>query len=247
MPIIKLSSSSINSIVKKIEEIFDLVKARLFGRAGKTLTISFERSKSLPGLYEQALRESGGIPSSETLENLINASTNYIDSLKLKAVNQVVKNIESHISSGVEVTPETVASSINETWDTVSSQLETIVNTELEAAKNVGILDGIVRSNAAVGVDDPVICFIPSRDISTVCDECVKIHLMPDKITPRCWYLSEVSAGYHTKGEDRPSVHELHPNGRCAMTSVLPGYGFVNGKISFIAHGHNELKKQRNE
>jgi hypothetical protein len=80
------------------------------------------------------------------------------------------------------------------------------------------------------------------------CDECKRIHLMPDKITPRAWKLSEVSAGYHKKGENFPCMSDLHPHGRCTMVTILPGYGFdADGKVTYITHGYDILKEQRGE
>jgi hypothetical protein len=245
MPIIKLPNSTVKKITNRIEEIFDLVKGKLLNRPGKSLTISYERTRSLPGLYEQTLRESGGLPDSETLENLINSATNYIDALKLRSINQVVKKLEGVLSSGDIITTETISEALNEVWDGVSSHLNTIVDTELQAAKTVGILDGITRANASIGIDDPVVVFIPSKDITTVCEECIKIHLMPDRITPRAWYMSEVSGGYHIRGEDRPSIYELHPNGRCHMTTILPGWGFKSGVLDYIGSGYNIIADQR--
>jgi hypothetical protein len=79
------------------------------------------------------------------------------------------------------------------------------------------------------------------------CDFCRKIHLLPDNITPRVWLSSEVETGYHIKNSDRPCWSGLHPNERCALTSLLPGFGFSkDGRVTWIGQGHNELEYQRN-
>ena len=64
--------------------------------------------------------------------------------------------------------------------------------------------------------------------------------------SPRLWKLSELSGGYHQRGQDFPSVMLLHPHCRCTMVMVPPGYGFdKKGHLTFVGLDHNELEKQR--
>lgn len=74
----------------------------------------------------------------------------------------------------------------------------------------------------------------------------MRLHVMEDGVTPRLWFLSEVSRGYHRKGDNVPSVHELHPHGRCIMTTILPGFGFdKEGRITYIDKEHDAIEHQR--
>ncbi len=84
----------------------------------------------------------------------------------------------------------------------------------------------------------------PVRD-GVLCEECIRLHLMPDKITPRLWYLSEVDHGYHQHGDDRPSISGEHPNCRCVLTTLVPGFGFRSGEIIWVKAGHQEIDVQR--
>ena len=71
---------------------------------------------------------------------------------------------------------------------------------------------------------------------------------MEDGITPRLWYLSEVGKGYHRKGENFPSILELHPHGRCYLTTLIEGFGFNSkGKVTYKKKGYSEIKRQRGE
>jgi hypothetical protein len=107
----------------------------------------------------------------------------------------------------------------------MATHVEAIVDTEASNARNVSLMDGIVRINAARGIDDPVVYFVVVRD-NVTCDECIKLHLLKDKRTPRVWKLSEVGQGYHKRGDDHPKIGGLHPHCRCTMVTLLPGFGF---------------------
>ena len=78
------------------------------------------------------------------------------------------------------------------------------------------------------------------------CDECTRLHMMPDGVTPKVWKLSDVGSGYHKKGQSQPKVGGLHPHCRCMLTHLLSGYGFdASGRVTYIAAGHDEYENQR--
>lgn len=245
MASVKIPRRVLKIIENKISDVFDSIKGKFLGpNVGKTLYLTYNKDLSLPGMYEAASREEGGIPQIETLDKLTDKSKNYLDALKSRTINKIVNKLESHVKEEQSVSVESVSAALKETLGQATSELKRIIETETQVAKNVGLLDGIVRSNSSMGIDDPVICFIPAKD-KEVCDECVKVHYMPDGATPRVWRLSEVSGGYHIKGEDRPSLSGLHPNCRCVMVTLFPGFGFKNGRVSFISTNHDELAAQR--
>ena len=75
-----------------------------------------------------------------------------------------------------------------------------------------------------------------------------KLHLLPDRKTPRVWFLSEIGAEYHKKGDSNPKLAGLHPNCRCKLTYLAPGWGFTkDGKVTYIGPDHDEISKQREE
>lgn len=247
MAIFKVPARVIKLIESKIGGLFDSVKGVFLGPKsyGKGLMIAFDKQLSLSGMYETASREEGGIPDIQTLSTLNTTAENYLDSLKSKAVNQVIKDIEKHLHENPKANSETIQQSIVETWASVSNNLKMIVESETQAAKNIALIDGILRVNASSGIDDPYVIFIPVKD-NLVCNECVKIHLMPDGVTPKVFKLSEVSRSYHKRGENSPSIFNLHPNCRCVMSTILPGYGFnEKGRVKYISKDHDEYKNQR--
>ncbi len=137
------------------------------------------------------VRSNGGIPSKEELTTLVQTSKNYLDALKLKAQNKIVKEVEAHLQAE-EATPQSIEKVLQEAWKDVTKQLGDVVDSESQIAKTIGLLNGIIRTNAAVKVDDPIVFFIVKKDDFT-CGECIRLHLMDDQITPRLWHLSELS------------------------------------------------------
>jgi hypothetical protein len=75
--------------------------------------------------------------------------------------------------------------------------------------------------------------------------DCMSIHMMSDGITPRVWKMSELQYSYHKKGENKPCVAGLHNNCRCSMVLLNRGFGFKNGKVSFISEGYDAYEDQK--
>jgi hypothetical protein len=249
MSVLKLPKRIVDIISKRIGATFDAVKGKFLGPRSldKHLFIAFDPVVSLPGMYEAASRVEGGVPDTQALSTLVDTSKNYIDALKLKTVNKVVKDIEEHLAETSEVTPETIEKALKESWKETTSNLKTIVDTEIQATKNMALINGIIQMNASMGIDDPHLFFVIVRD-EDVCEECMRVHMLPDRVTPRVFLLSEIGRGYHKKGGEFPSMWGLHPSCRCQCVSILPGWGFgPTGRVKYIKKGHMELERQRSE
>lgn len=160
MPAFKLPKRVLKIIETKVGTLFEGVRARLLGNRGtdKILTFGYNKTLSLPGIYEAAIKEEGGLPNLETLDTLVDSSKKYLDALQLKAVNAVVKDIEGHITDP-DATAESIESAIKESWENVTSQVTRIVDSETQTTKSVGLLEGISRSNAAMRSRRPCCMF----------------------------------------------------------------------------------------
>ena len=102
----------------------------------------------------------------------------------------------------------------------------------------------ISRTASGAGEYDPSVYFVVVKDDRT-CKECIRLHLMPDGVTPRIWKFSELKQGYHKRGEDNPSAFGLHPHCRCTLTYLANGYGFDNrGWATYVARGHDQYSIQ---
>lgn len=245
-----IGPSAVKVIEKAVELTFERAKARLLGpqAVSKRIAIGFLREMSLPGLFESAAREEGYKPDVATLTQLLKIASGYIDATKEQTKARVVKEVTAFLqdahSQGVKTNLETVlGGKLTEVFADAAVSMRRIIDTEANNVKNVGILDGIVRINAASGVEDPVVYFVSVNDKSR-CGECTRLHTL-EGTTPRLWYLSELGNGYHTKGDANPKVGGLHPNCRCTMATLMKGYGFIGGRIAYIARDHDEMAKQR--
>ena len=82
------------------------------------------------------------------------------------------------------------------------------------------------------------------------CKFCIANHLLPDGITPRAYKMSEVSGGYlsqQDRKDGKISLAGQHPHCRCSMYFVPSGYGYKQGRFTFIGLNHDEFNHQRGE
>lgn len=257
MPGPKLPKRAQNLISAAVDKLYDSLKVKFLGptaQAKKAIRIKYTHEKTLPGMFESANVEEGVKPNLFTLDALMRVAEGYLDAnrerTKAKVLKEVMATIEDAHNSRVRTDLETVLNGkLIDAFGEAASHIETIVNTETNTAKNMGVLDGVVAVNSAAGVTDPVVYFLIAKRIhpEAPCPECVRLHCtFGEGSPPRLWLLSEVSHGYHKKGEDFPALGGLHPNCRCTMVTLLPGYGFDGtDTVRFIAPKHDELALQR--
>lgn len=247
-----LGPGTIKAIQDLVEELFDKVRARFLGPrilGGKRIAITFNPELTLPGVYGASAMEERVRPDSQTMHGLAKVADGYLQAVKEKTKAQVVKAVDSFLqqahAQGIKTDVKTVlGGELSKVFGKVTSDVERIVDTELTTARNMGALDGIVKFNASQGIDDPVVYFVTVRD-QHLCEECKRLHLLEDGVTPRVWLLSEVGHNYHKRGEGNPKVGGLHPHCRCSMVTIMQNYGFKNGGVAYIGRDHDEFKRQR--
>lgn len=249
----KLPKATIKTITDKVDSLFDHAKLRFLGpqSLSRKLYIGFRRSLSLPGIYETATAEEGGIPERETLSQLLDTAGNYLDAERHRAKAKVVTVMEDFANdsglpgSDPKELEEKLREEVSDLFGELKRNVRRIVDTESQKARNAGQLDGIVRVNASRGIEDPTIFFVVVRD-EHLCGECERLHMLENRKTPRVWKLSELSHSYHKRGNDHPSVSGLHPHCRCTLTTLLPGFGFNSGGyVAWKGEDHDEYEKQR--
>lgn len=249
-----LSKESVELIHRAVDEVFDRVKARVLGpgfvrqRGDKNIFIGHRPQFSIPGLYRQAAIEEAARPAEKIAHSLGQVAGSYIDAERARTKAQVVKSVQDWVRSGSKGELETVlGGELAGLFTKATKALAKVVDTEATTARNMGTLEGITRINASAGIEDPTVFFITVRD-NDLCDECKRLHLQPDEITPRAWKLSELKSGYHKLSDDAPSIGGLHPHCRCTLVTLMPGFGFdAAGKIKYVAPGHDEFASQRGE
>jgi hypothetical protein len=235
-----------------VDDVFDRLKVRMLGpqSVSKKIYVNYTPHYSLPGIFQQAAKEEGAVANLKHLHQILKVAGSYIDAAREKTKARAVHEVQTFLadaqSKGVATDLETVlGGKLTQIWSETASGVRKIIDSEATHTRNVGTLDGIIRINASVGIEDPWIYFVVVRDAS-LCEECKRLHLMPDGVTPRVWRLSDVGHGYHHKGESNPKMGGLHPHCRCSLVTLMPGYGFdAKGMISYISRDHNERKRQQ--
>jgi len=252
---IRLGKQAIGTIGRAVDEVFSRAAARLLGPAaqgidGKSLAFRFDPHTSLTALYNMASKHEGVDPREEILRSLLKIAGGYLNAHRERAKARVVQAVQAALvdaqSAGVKTNLETVlGGQLADLMRDIKSDIKTIVTTEAVNTTNTSIYDAIGRVGAVTGRNDPTVYFVCIHD-TTLCDECKRLHLMDDKVTPRLWKMSELGSGYHTKGDSNPKVSGLHPHERCLLTHLMPGFGFdAFGHVTYVGQGHDELAAQR--
>lgn len=246
-----LSPGAIRLISAAVDAMFDRIKVRFLGphSIDKRIVVGYTPELSLPGLFLAASLEESNKPDHNVLDSLVKVAGGYLDSERARTKSQVIKSVDAFLkeahSGKVETDVGTVlGGELTKVWGDTARNIKRIIETESTTARNVGVLDGISKINDAAGIDDPVVYFVVVND-QHLCDECRSIHLLKDGVTPRVWKMSEVGHAYHKKGDDFPAIGGLHPICRCSLVTLMPGYGFQEGAVAYIAPEHNEFAKQR--
>lgn len=249
---LSLPRSVVKKIMGAVDSLYDRAIAKILGRppVDKRIYISSKPRVTLSSLFEDASAEERTKPDTTTLATLLDIAEGFINAQRHATKAHVVKSVENWLNTaqekGVDTDVETVlGGELAEVWRKAHDGMTKIVAAESNVVKNTGGLNGIIRVNAASGVEDPVVYFVVVRDTS-LCDECKRLHLMEDEVTPRLWYLSELGHGYHKKGQDKPKLAGLHPNCRCTLSSLLEGWGFDgSGMVSYKGPGYSAIDEQR--
>jgi hypothetical protein len=247
-----LTKGVVKAIHKVVDSLYDRAIARLFARppVDKQIVIGTKPRVTLPSLFQAASAEERVKADQGVLEKLLQIAESFIDSQRHSTKARVVKAVDSWLqeayAEGVKTDVQTVlGGELAKVWGQATEGMKKIVAAESNNVKNTGSLDGIIKVNAAAGIEDPLVYFVVVRDVD-LCDECRRLHLADDGVTPRLYHLSDLGHGYHVKGEDDPKLGGLHPHCRCSLVTLMPGYGFdKKGMVTYVKPDHDELKRQR--
>lgn len=248
-----ISSSGKESIANHVDKMFDVLAFKLLGRIPKLQNkphlLTLIGGLSLVNIFLQAL--SNKEPNHferDALKSILTSSFGYVESLKHKTSSNVVEAIDSLVKEaktrGESVSKEQIDNVFANEMTKAKSQMKLIAEAETTKTRNIGHTMDISSKAQNMGIEDPTVFFVVVRD-NSLCKECLRLHMLSDGNTPKVYKLSEVSMGYHKRGDDKPSSCGLHPFCRCSETMLPPGWGFKNGYISFIGLEHDEWKKQR--
>lgn len=251
---IGLSSRSKEAIAKAVEDLFDKIALQLIGdipglRHKRSLIVSTDKNYGLSNLFVQAMaNKKPNEIEQDVLKGMLQSAHGYIESLKNRTKSNISERIDAlYREAKIKRQPVNsgdIQTVLDDEMAKAKSHVITITEAEATKLRNMGTMMDISRVSANLGDSDPNIFFVIVRDGDT-CNECMRLHMMPDKVTPKVWKFSELKQGYHKRGEEQPSVAGEHPNCRCALTYLSRGYGFKGGYVAFISLEHDEYTKQR--
>ena len=249
-----LSSQSKEAIAKRIEDVFDHVSLSIIGNiprlAHKKLFIfSSEPTVSLSNIFIQGLNNQTPNPTEQdVLKGLLQSAHSYIEALKEKTKANITEGIDALVKQAkvkkLQVKQDDIEELISKEMYKAESHLKMIIETESTKMRNIGKVMDILKMAGSVGDSDPNLFFVINR--ATACVNCYKMHMMPNKIAPKIWKFSDLKQGFWKKGDEVPSISGIHPNCKCSISYLPPGFGFNSkGLIDFKNKTHNEYENQR--
>lgn len=252
---IGLSSQSKEEVANVVESMFDNIALQFIGdipklKNKKMLVISSKRNFGLGHLFVQSMQNRNPNPvESDVLKSLLESAYGYVESLKNRTKSNVTERIDGIVREaglqGRQVSEAEIHEILAEELRKARTHMKAIAESEATKLRNLGTMMDISRVAANLGDDDPTVFFVVVKDGST-CKECLRLHLLPDQITPRLWKFSELKQGYHKRGEESPSAFGLHPHCRCTLTYLSSGFGFDGlGKVTYRKEDYNAYIRQR--
>jgi hypothetical protein len=249
-----LSAKSLKSLENTLKSKFDRLSLRFLGLIPRRIEekhVIFKTSKeNLISIFLRSLgTRNPNKLEEQTLKTMLNVANGYMNSLRDKTVAKVVHDVDSYVrnqkSQDKSISINAINKMVEKEMDKASNHIKLIANAESNKAGNVGTALQIAKIAEERKEDDPTIFFIVTIDDVTGPEEFV-LHLLPDEKTPRVWKLSEIGHEYHKVGDPNPKLPGLHPNCRCKLTYLAPGWGFdASGRITYKGPNWDEFKSQR--
>ena len=216
----------------------------------KKKIILTSKKDSLTSLFINALgQKEPNKNEEEVLKTQLRVAAGYVDALKVRTQTRAMQAINAHAQEQEfkkeSIRPSVVRNLVFKEMAAAQNHVKLIANTESTKCVNTGTALQIVKVAESNEDEKPVVFFNVVVDDVTGPEEFI-LHLLPDKKTPRLWYLSEIGAEYHKKGDSNPKLPGLHPNCRCKITYLPKGFGFnETGGIAWKKLDHDEITIQR--
>lgn len=233
-----LNLKAVKALESLINSKFDKISLDFLGlipKVSREKKIIFTTNRnSLTSLFLQALGTRDLNKTEESsLKVLLRIANGYVEALKERTTANILHRIDGYLKDN-KYNPKSnkIYKIYEEEMDKSKKHFKMIASTESNKAKNVGTALQITRVAESEGIDDPTVFFIVTKDEVT-CDECKKLHLLDDNITPRVWKLSELGHEYHKKGDWNSKVQGLHPNcfvGNKGVNILTEHNGYMNIK-----------------
>jgi rubrerythrin len=249
-----ISSSGKESIDFAVSKMFDRLAYKLLGKIPKLQNknhylFDILGVLTLAGIFIQALgNKEPNHFERDVIKSILNSSYGHIESLKNKTSSNVVEAVDALVKEAklknTHVNAAQVSEAISKEMEKARSQMKLIAEAETTKTRNMGHTMEIAEKANKQGIEDPNVFFVVVRD-GLLCSECKRLHMLSDGVTPKVYKMSQLSMGWHKRGDDKPSACGEHPFCRCSLTQLPPGWGFKGGFVSFIALNYDEYAIQR--
>ena len=249
-----LSPKALKSLENTLKSKFDGISLRFLGLLPRKINekhIIFQTSKdNLISIFLQSLGTKNPNELEEnTLKTMLSIANNYLNGLRDRTVARTIADVDSYVRNQKNktnpVSIDDIQKIISKEMDKAGKNLKLIANSESNKAGNIGTALQIAKIADERKEKDPTVFFVVTIDDVTGPEEFV-LHLLPDRHTPRVWKLSEIGSEYHKVGDPNPKFPGLHPNCRCKLTYLAPGWGFdVSGRIKYKGPKWDEYDHQR--
>ena len=181
---------------------------------------------------------------------MMKVASSYVGSLKEKTKARGINDLDSYVRAQNSKQEPVKTIEIKRILDTemnkAKNHFKIIANSESNKAANMGTALQITKMSEQKKIKDPTVFFIVTIDERND-PETYRLHLLPDRLTPRVWKMSELSTNYHRKGDPTPKVQGTNPNCRCRLSFLAEGYSFKNGKVAFKSPDWDEFEHQRSK
>lgn len=215
-----LPNSAKTLINDEIGKVFERLKIRLlnpFYKPKESDNLKHDKFLSMPGLYFSAYQDASKDtrPTLDALKGLIKVTENYINTqeekLKQKAFDMVEQALQNASKDKDFDYQQELNQSLLNVFDQAQNATKTIIETELQRTKTIGLQEGTLDLLERQGITDPTVAFLTRKD-NLVCQYCKEFYMLPDGVTPRVYKLSELKGGYMNKKDPSPHLAPLHPN-----------------------------------
>ena len=226
---------------------FDKIALRFLGiipRLGRNKTELKTARSSLASLFLQALGTREPNKNEEdALKMCLRIASDYLESLKQKTQAEILVSLNEEFKKNPDAT--NISRVVREGFNKATSHLGIVLNAESNRCVNTANSLKIQKVAASQGTDDPTVFFVVQKDEKNH-EATLRLHLMPDGITPRLWKLSTLNTSYFKKDDMVPSTLGTHPYCRCFLSYLPKGYSFnQNGKVTYKEKDWDEYKYQQ--
>jgi hypothetical protein len=147
----------------------------------------------------------------EALNVLLRISSGYVSALKDRTESNILNSLNGYLTQNKAFKAIEFQTIVNKEMDKAKKHFELISNAESNKSVNFGTALQINRIAQSKGEEEPICFFVVTQDDKTGPYEYI-LHLLPDRVTPRVWKLSEIQSDYYKPGGQYPSLAGLHVN-----------------------------------